>query len=91
VRLRVKPDAVTAGSPCAEDLIFRRLAEGAHFDTLSPEREGLPGASLEEFLDMCDYSLQSILSRPAKVGDKLTTRNFGTGTCLFGAAALFNF
>jgi hypothetical protein len=29
---------------------------------------------------MCDYSLQSVLSRPAKVGDKLTTRNFGTGT-----------
>jgi hypothetical protein len=29
---------------------------------------------------MCDYSLQSVMSRPAKVGDKLTTRNFGTGT-----------
>jgi len=29
---------------------------------------------------MCDYSLHSIKSRPAKVGDKLTTRNFGTGT-----------
>jgi hypothetical protein len=29
---------------------------------------------------MCDYSLQSVLSRPAKVGDKLVTRNFGTGT-----------
>ena len=29
---------------------------------------------------MCDYSLQSMMSRPAKVGDKLTTRNFGTGT-----------
>src|SRR5260370_24140355 len=29
---------------------------------------------------MCDYSLQSVLSRPAKVGDKLTTRNFGTST-----------
>lgn len=29
---------------------------------------------------MCDYSLQSMLSRPAKVGDKLTTRDFGTGT-----------
>jgi hypothetical protein len=34
---------------------------------------------------MCDYSLQSILSRPAKVGDKLTTRNFGTGTRGFAA------
>jgi hypothetical protein len=35
---------------------------------------------------MCDYSLQSVLSRPAKVGDKLTTRNFGTGTRGFAAA-----
>ena len=34
---------------------------------------------------MCDYSLQSTLSRPAKVGDKLTTRNFGTGTRGFAA------
>jgi hypothetical protein len=34
---------------------------------------------------MCDYSLQSVLSRPAKVGDRLTTRNFGTGTRGFGA------
>ena len=31
---------------------------------------------------MCDYSLHSIKSRPAKVGDKLTTRYFGTGTDL---------
>ena len=29
---------------------------------------------------MCDYSLHSIKSRPAKVGDKLTTSYFGTGT-----------
>ncbi len=29
---------------------------------------------------MCDYSLHNVKSRPAKVGDKLTTRNFGTGT-----------
>jgi hypothetical protein len=29
---------------------------------------------------MCDFSLQSVRSRPAKVGDKLTTRDFGTGT-----------
>jgi hypothetical protein len=35
---------------------------------------------------MCDYSLQNIRSRPAKVGDKLTTRDFGTGTCGFAAA-----
>src|SRR5271169_1212740 len=29
---------------------------------------------------MCDFSLQSTQSRPAKIGDKLTTHNFGTGT-----------
>ena len=34
---------------------------------------------------MCDYSLHSIKSRPAKVGDKLITRNFGTGTRGFAA------
>ena len=34
---------------------------------------------------MCDYSLHSVKSRPAKVGDKLTTRNFNTGTRGFAA------
>jgi hypothetical protein len=34
---------------------------------------------------MCDYSLQTVRSRPAKVGDKLTTRDFGTGTKGFAA------
>jgi hypothetical protein len=29
---------------------------------------------------MCDYSLQHVQSRPAKIADKLVTRNFGTGT-----------
>ena len=35
---------------------------------------------------MCDFSLQSVRSRPAKVGDKLMTRDFGTGTRGFAAA-----
>jgi hypothetical protein len=35
---------------------------------------------------MCDYSLQNVRSRPAAVGDKLTTRDFGTGTRGFCAA-----
>ena len=35
---------------------------------------------------MCDYSLHSVKSRPAKVGDKLTMRNFGTGTRGFSAS-----
>ena len=35
---------------------------------------------------MCDYSLHSVKSRPAKVGDKLTTHHFGTGTRGFAAS-----
>ena len=35
---------------------------------------------------MCDYSLQNVSSRPAKVGDRLTTHDFGTGTHGFCAA-----
>ena len=35
---------------------------------------------------MCDYSLHSVKSRPAKVGDKLTTHNFNTGTRGFAAS-----
>src|SRR5262249_30558664 len=39
----------------------------------------------EEFLDMCDYSLHTVRTRPAKVGEKLVTHNFGTGTRGFAA------
>jgi hypothetical protein len=35
---------------------------------------------------MCDYSLRNIKSRPARVGDKLITRDFGTGTRGFAAS-----
>jgi hypothetical protein len=35
---------------------------------------------------MCDYSLHHVKTRPAKVSDKLTTRNFGTGTRGFSAS-----
>ena len=35
---------------------------------------------------MCDYSLHSVKSRPAKIGDTLTARNFGTGTIGFAAS-----
>jgi hypothetical protein len=35
---------------------------------------------------MCDYSLYNVASRPAKVGDRLTTRDFGTGTRGFAAS-----
>jgi hypothetical protein len=34
---------------------------------------------------MCDYSLKNTMSRPAKVGDRLTTRDFRTGTRGFAA------
>jgi hypothetical protein len=35
---------------------------------------------------MCDYSLQSVKSRPAKIGDELAVRDFGTGTRGFAAS-----
>ena len=41
--------------------------------------------TLRKARKMCDYSLQSVRSRPAKVADKLVTRDFGTGTCGFAA------
>src|SRR6185312_14406478 len=44
------------------------------------------GASNMGVPEMCDYSLESVRSRPAKVGDKLTTRDFGTLTRGFAAA-----
>jgi hypothetical protein len=34
---------------------------------------------------MCDYSLHNVKSRPAKVGDKLTTYHFDSGTTGFAA------
>jgi hypothetical protein len=34
---------------------------------------------------MCDYSLHNVKSRPAKVGDKLTTRQFNSLTTGFAA------
>jgi hypothetical protein len=35
---------------------------------------------------MCDFSLQTVRSRPAQVGDKLVTQDFGTGTRGFAAS-----
>ena len=35
---------------------------------------------------MCDYSLHNVEMRPAKVGDRLKVRNFGTGTRGFSAS-----
>ena len=39
---------------------------------------------------MCDYSLHSVKSRPAKVGEKLITHDFGTGTRGFAASEDMN-
>jgi hypothetical protein len=38
-----------------------------------------------EVFSMCDYSLHNVKSRSAKVGDKLTTQSFNTGTIGFAA------
>jgi hypothetical protein len=34
----------------------------------------------KEVPNMCDYSLQNVASRPAKLADRLVTQDFGTGT-----------
>jgi len=39
----------------------------------------------KEVFSMCDYSLHNVKSRPAKIGDKLTTHHFNTGTIGFAA------
>src|SRR6516165_6576548 len=44
------------------------------------------GVSQRGSSEMCDYSLHRVNSRPAKVGDKLTTRDIGTGTRVFAAS-----
>ena len=35
---------------------------------------------------MCDHSLHHVNSRPAKISDRLTTRDFGLGTRGFAAS-----
>ncbi len=35
---------------------------------------------------MCDYSLHNVKTRPARVGEKLITRDFGTGSRGFAAS-----
>ena len=34
---------------------------------------------------MCDYSLHNVMSRPAKIGEKLRTHSFNAWTCGFAA------
>jgi hypothetical protein len=46
----------------------------------------LAGFPKQGSAEMCDYSLQNVKSRPAKVGDQLTTNDFRTGTRGFAAS-----
>ena len=68
--LAVEPTRFRNAGRISNALIFRE--RGASNATGVPE--------------MCDYSLQNVRSRPAKVADKLTTRDFGTATRGFAAA-----
>src|SRR5690242_15014875 len=43
------------------------------------------GSTIREF-DMCDYSLHTVESRPARTGDELTSHDFRTGTRGFAAS-----
>jgi hypothetical protein len=49
-------------------------------------KNNLPAVPQKGVASMCDYSLHSVASRPAKVGDKLVTTSFhGTSTHGFAA------
>ena len=55
------------------------LREFARFCVMREDRERAnmwlaEGASNTGVLEMCDFSLQHVRSRPAKVGDKLVTQ-----------------
>src|SRR5262245_65822970 len=66
------------GPFCLRDLNVWADLQGANI--------GRAGGFQQGVSTMCDYSLQTVISRPAKVGDKLITRDFGTGTRGFAAA-----
>ena len=55
-------------------MVERSMSPLAHFSLFC--RSGL--GTTEEVFSMCYYSLHDVKSRPAKVGDKLTTRKFNT-------------
>jgi hypothetical protein len=58
-----------------------------HRDLVQFKREGQPSgcSQQEDYLQMCDYSLHNVASRPAKVGDKLVTTKFDFLTRGFAA------
>jgi hypothetical protein len=57
--------------------LMRRAAFSASVVPSGASKTGVPC--------MCDYSLHSVRTRPAKVGERLVTHNFGTGTRGFAA------
>jgi len=54
-------------------------------DTNGAERLRLSRAGGSWSSPMCDYSLQNVKTRPAKIGDKLFSRRFSSGTGGFSA------
>src|SRR3974377_1401746 len=64
------------GCPSAAPILVKGVGKGV---------AGLTSGDLRKESPMCDFSLQSVRSRPAKVGDRLDTRDFGTGTRGFSA------
>jgi hypothetical protein len=62
-------EPVGSKSPLAQLLLFLSVGAGDNRGVFS----------------MCDYSLHNVKSRPAKVGDRLTTHHFNTGTIGFAA------
>jgi hypothetical protein len=73
-------------SPGADDeppfILFARRVNGALATDAVELAEGLSKGRSQ----MCGYSLYSVKSRPAKISDKLTVRDFGTGTRGFAAS-----
>jgi hypothetical protein len=55
--------------------------------TADQQKEQSFGCSAERSGSMCDYSLESVASRPAKIGDRLVTTSFN-GTLTHGFAAI---
>jgi hypothetical protein len=76
-RLRLRANLSDSNSKATSD-----LREFARFCVMREERERAniwwaEGASNKGVLELCDFSLQGVRSRPAQVGDKLVTRDFG--------------
>src|SRR6185436_12747580 len=69
----------------ALDCSFRRAKHAPRARAERPANLAVAGIALQELRQpgvttMCDFSLQHVRARPAEVGDRLVTRDFGTGT-----------